>query len=130
MPRNAAASLGVGLLCGMIDGLLVWGRETYAVGGNEEAARFSGINVGATKLRVYAISGTLAGLVSLGTPVATLSRRVPRVDTRETRTPRSRRSTHDPKIGSAIAVERSAASSRPLCIAAKTGSIPGARPSL
>lgn len=45
--------------------LLVWGRETYAVGGNEEAARFSGINVTATKLRVYIISGTLAGLAGL-----------------------------------------------------------------
>ena len=45
--------------------LLVWGRETYAVGGNEEAARFSGINVGAAKLRIYAISGVLAGLAGL-----------------------------------------------------------------
>ena len=45
--------------------VMVWGRETYAVGGNEEAARFSGINVRATKLRVYAISGLLAGLAGL-----------------------------------------------------------------
>jgi len=37
--------------------LHVWGRETYAVGGNEEAARFSGINVGGAKLRIYMISG-------------------------------------------------------------------------
>jgi ribose/xylose/arabinose/galactoside ABC-type transport system permease subunit len=47
----------------------IWGRETYAVGGNEEAARFSGINVGTVKLRAYAISGLAAGiggLVSLG----------------------------------------------------------------
>ena len=43
----------------------VAGRETYAVGGNEEAARFSGIRVGRAKLRVYAISGTLAGLAGL-----------------------------------------------------------------
>jgi ribose/xylose/arabinose/galactoside ABC-type transport system permease subunit len=49
--------------------LTIQGRETYAVGGNEEAARFSGIAVGRVKLRVYAISGLLAGvagLVSLG----------------------------------------------------------------
>jgi ribose/xylose/arabinose/galactoside ABC-type transport system permease subunit len=45
--------------------LSVAGRETYAVGGNEEAARFSGINVGRAKLRVYAISGLLAGLAGL-----------------------------------------------------------------
>lgn len=45
------------------------GRETYAVGGNEEAARFSGLRVGAVKLRTYALSGLcagLAGFVSLG----------------------------------------------------------------
>jgi ribose/xylose/arabinose/galactoside ABC-type transport system permease subunit len=45
--------------------LTVWGRETYAIGGNEEAARFSGINVWSAKLRVYVISGTLAGLAGL-----------------------------------------------------------------
>jgi ribose/xylose/arabinose/galactoside ABC-type transport system permease subunit len=41
------------------------GREIYAVGGNEEAARFSGINVNRVKLKVYAISGMLAGLAGL-----------------------------------------------------------------
>ncbi len=48
---------------------LVAGRETYAVGGNEEAARFSGLRVHVVKLRTYALSGLcagLAGLVSLG----------------------------------------------------------------
>jgi len=48
---------------------LIAGRETYAIGGNEEAARFSGLSVGAIKLRTYAISGLcagLAGMVSLG----------------------------------------------------------------
>jgi ribose/xylose/arabinose/galactoside ABC-type transport system permease subunit len=47
----------------------VAGRETYAVGGNEEAARFSGIRVNVAKLRVYAISGLTAGIagaLSLG----------------------------------------------------------------
>jgi ribose/xylose/arabinose/galactoside ABC-type transport system permease subunit len=50
-------------------GLTVAGRENYAVGGNEEAARFSGLPVGLIKLRVYAISGLaagIAGLVSVG----------------------------------------------------------------
>jgi ribose/xylose/arabinose/galactoside ABC-type transport system permease subunit len=48
---------------------MIVGRETYAIGGNEEAARFSGLNVGAIKLRTYAVSGLcagLAGMVSLG----------------------------------------------------------------
>ena len=43
----------------------VMGRETYAVGGNEQAARFSGIGVGGVKLRAFAISGLLAGLTGL-----------------------------------------------------------------
>ncbi|HWP40774.1 MAG TPA: ABC transporter permease [Tepidisphaeraceae bacterium] len=49
--------------------LTVAGRQSYAVGGNEEAARFSGIRVNLVKLRVYAISGLtagIAGIVSLG----------------------------------------------------------------
>lgn len=47
----------------------VAGRETYAVGGNEEAARFSGLRVDRIKLRTYALSGLtagIAGFVSLG----------------------------------------------------------------
>lgn len=41
------------------------GRETYAIGGNEEAARYSGIRTGWTKVAVYAICGLLAGLAGL-----------------------------------------------------------------
>jgi ribose/xylose/arabinose/galactoside ABC-type transport system permease subunit len=43
------------------------GRETYAVGGNEEAARFSGLRTGVVKLRVYVISGMLAGVAGMVT---------------------------------------------------------------
>ena len=49
--------------------MTVAGRENYAIGGNEEAARFSGIRVNMVKLRVYALSGLTAGIagaVSLG----------------------------------------------------------------
>ena len=43
----------------------VAGREIYALGGNEEAARFSGLPVGRIKLRVYALSGLAAGIAAL-----------------------------------------------------------------
>jgi ribose/xylose/arabinose/galactoside ABC-type transport system permease subunit len=43
----------------------IFGRYVIAVGGNEEAARLSGINVNRTKVTVYAISGLLAGLAGL-----------------------------------------------------------------
>lgn len=39
-----------------------FGRYVYAVGGNEEAARLSGVRVDRVKIGVYAISGALAAL--------------------------------------------------------------------
>lgn len=44
---------------------MVAGREIYALGGNEEAARFSGLPVGLIKLRVYALSGLAAGIAGM-----------------------------------------------------------------
>ena len=41
------------------------GRALYAVGGNEEVARLSGINVRALKLRVYVLAGLLAAVAGL-----------------------------------------------------------------
>lgn len=41
------------------------GRYIYAVGGNEQAARASGINVNQVKMAVYSISGLLAGLAGV-----------------------------------------------------------------
>jgi ribose/xylose/arabinose/galactoside ABC-type transport system permease subunit len=49
--------------------MMVAGRETYVIGGNEEAARFSGLRVGWIKLRTYALAGLAAGIggmVSVG----------------------------------------------------------------
>ena len=49
--------------------MMVAGRETYAIGGNEEAARFSGLRVGSIKVRTYTLAGLaagIAGMVSLG----------------------------------------------------------------
>jgi ribose/xylose/arabinose/galactoside ABC-type transport system permease subunit len=45
--------------------LSIAGRENYAIGGNEEAARFSGLRVNRIKLRVYAISGLCAGIAGM-----------------------------------------------------------------
>jgi ribose transport system permease protein len=41
------------------------GRYTYAIGGNEEAAHLSGVNVRAFKTAVYAISGLLSAVTAL-----------------------------------------------------------------
>ena len=42
-----------------------FGREVYGVGGNEEAARLSGVNVKALKYRVYALSAFLAAFAGI-----------------------------------------------------------------
>jgi inositol transport system permease protein len=39
-----------------------FGRHVYAIGGNEVAARVSGVNLGRTKVGIYAFSGLMAGL--------------------------------------------------------------------
>jgi len=44
---------------------LAAGRRVYAVGGNELAARFSGINVSRVKIGVYLISGLATGVAAL-----------------------------------------------------------------
>lgn len=42
-----------------------FGRQVLAIGGNERAARLSGIATGRIKIAVYAISGALAGVAGL-----------------------------------------------------------------
>lgn len=43
----------------------MFGRHVYAIGGNEEAARLTGIKVERTLVHVYAISGLLSGLAGI-----------------------------------------------------------------
>lgn len=42
-----------------------FGRYVYAIGGNEEAARLSGIDAGRVKIVTYAVSGLLAGVAAV-----------------------------------------------------------------
>lgn len=42
-----------------------FGREVYAIGGNKEAARLSGINVKSVEFRVYLLNGLLAAIASI-----------------------------------------------------------------
>ena len=45
----------------------VFGRRIYAVGGNLEATRFSGVNVQRVKLLVFALMGAMAALAGIST---------------------------------------------------------------
>jgi len=42
-----------------------WGRELLAIGGNEEAARLSGVNVALSKYMAYAYSGLMCAIAGL-----------------------------------------------------------------
>jgi ribose transport system permease protein len=43
----------------------VFGRATYAIGGNEEAARLSGVAVGFHKTLIYGVSGLMSGAAAV-----------------------------------------------------------------
>lgn len=53
------------LLCWIILAKLRWGRHIYAIGGNEEAARLSGIPVLGTKLLAYGASGFFCAIAGM-----------------------------------------------------------------
>jgi len=52
-------------ICWIILAKLRWGRYIYAVGGNEEAARLSGIPVTAIKLFAYGLSGLFSAVAGI-----------------------------------------------------------------
>lgn len=65
IPILAVYFIIIVLICGFILTKTVFGRRVYAIGGNEVAARVSGIDVKRIKLSVYMISGFLAGVAGL-----------------------------------------------------------------
>ncbi|MFP3854848.1 MAG: ABC transporter permease [Anaerolineales bacterium] len=62
VPVPALIGVGTVVLGWLLLRYTVLGRATYAVGGNREAARVSGINIDRTKIAVYTFSGLMAGL--------------------------------------------------------------------
>lgn len=60
VPVLVAATVVVAMA--LLLGRTVFGRRLYAVGGNEEATRLSGVRVGRVKIAVYTLTGALAAL--------------------------------------------------------------------
>jgi ribose transport system permease protein len=58
-------ALVVTLIGAFVLGMTRFGRHTYVIGSNAEAARRAGINVDRHLLKLYAISGLLAGLAGM-----------------------------------------------------------------
>ncbi len=65
IPTPVVFMLAVVLLTWYILRHTRFGRYIYAVGGNEEAARASGVSIGWTKFYAYAVSGVLVGLAGI-----------------------------------------------------------------
>jgi ribose/xylose/arabinose/galactoside ABC-type transport system permease subunit len=53
------------VLCWILLVYTPWGREIYAVGGNEEAARFAGIPVGRVKVLAYGLCGFFCAVAGI-----------------------------------------------------------------
>ncbi|MEQ8719568.1 MAG: ABC transporter permease [Acidimicrobiales bacterium] len=61
-----AVIMVIGLIvCAYLLRFTYFGRDVYAVGGNEQAATLAGIRVGPVRVGVYAISGLFAGVAAV-----------------------------------------------------------------
>jgi ribose transport system permease protein len=65
IPIPVWISIIVVLIAVFVTNKTPFGRYVYAIGGNEDAARLSGINISKVKTIVYSIAGGLAGLGGL-----------------------------------------------------------------
>ncbi|MFJ2114213.1 MULTISPECIES: substrate-binding domain-containing protein [unclassified Streptomyces] len=65
LPVPVLVMIVMGLITAVILGRTYLGRSMYAIGGNEEAARLSGLRVKRQKIAVYALSGLFAAVAGI-----------------------------------------------------------------
>ncbi|NJP69666.1 substrate-binding domain-containing protein [Streptomyces sp. C1-2] len=65
LPVPVLVMVVLGLVAALILGRTYIGRSMYAIGGNEEAARLSGLRVKKQKLAIYALSGLFAAAAGI-----------------------------------------------------------------
>ena len=65
IPISVIIMLGVFVFAAILLHRTRFGQHLYAIGGNREAARFTGIPIARTVIMVYMICGTLAGIAGL-----------------------------------------------------------------
>ncbi|CAM5542229.1 HTH-type transcriptional repressor PurR [Streptomyces glaucescens] len=65
LPVPVLVMVVMGLLTAFVLGRTYIGRSMYAIGGNEEAARLSGLRVKKQKLAIYALSGLFAAAAGI-----------------------------------------------------------------
>jgi ribose transport system permease protein len=66
---NVSVVTAIFIVCAILAWVVLsrhrWGRQLYAIGGNEQAARYSGVPVISTKLIAYLASGLLAAVAGI-----------------------------------------------------------------
>ncbi|MFG2262206.1 substrate-binding domain-containing protein [Streptomyces sp. NPDC048720] len=65
LPAPVLVMIVMGLIAALVLGRTYIGRSMYAIGGNEEAARLSGLRVKKQKLAIYALSGVFAAVAGV-----------------------------------------------------------------
>ncbi|MFJ6566066.1 substrate-binding domain-containing protein [Streptomyces sp. NPDC091292] len=65
LPVPVLVMVAMGLVTAVVLGRTYLGRSMYAIGGNEEAARLSGLRVKRQKLAIYALSGLFAAVAGV-----------------------------------------------------------------
>ncbi|MFF5253819.1 substrate-binding domain-containing protein [Streptomyces leeuwenhoekii] len=65
LPVPVLVMVVMGLITALVLGRTYIGRSMYAIGGNEEAARLSGLRVKRQKLAIYALSGLFAAAAGI-----------------------------------------------------------------
>ncbi|MEV6839722.1 substrate-binding domain-containing protein [Streptomyces sp. NPDC051133] len=65
LPVPVLVMVVMGLIAALVLGRTYIGRSMYAIGGNEEAARLSGLRVKKQKLAIYALSGVFAAVAGV-----------------------------------------------------------------
>lgn len=64
-PVPMALMIAVTVIAALYLKFSVTGRQIFAIGGNEQAARYSGLPVERVKLKVYALGGLMAGIAAM-----------------------------------------------------------------
>jgi ribose/xylose/arabinose/galactoside ABC-type transport system permease subunit len=67
VPRPVIVFIIVAIICHIALTYTRYGKFTYAIGANPQAARVSGINIGNHLMKVYAVAGLLSGLAAVMT---------------------------------------------------------------
>ncbi|MYR97690.1 MULTISPECIES: ABC transporter permease/substrate-binding protein [unclassified Streptomyces] len=65
LPVPVLVMIAMGLITALVLGRTFIGRSMYAIGGNEEAARLSGLRVKRQKIVIYALSGLFAAVAGI-----------------------------------------------------------------